>query len=216
MFLIFLFLCIIIGGWPARMDGGGWPKTHEWVERTLCMIPAVGASVVTAGWYAPLAYSGVLGIITGHGQYFLARMVKAISPERVDFIVRLFFGEDPRTSDDYELVRGEKWSQALPYHKIQLAREMEAYGMRKLYWRCVFGMFITGFVYGLPAAILAAMFGHWFAAAMFASTGIAKALAYMIGYALFKNTESAEWMNGTFRAALALVVIGGVLEWTIF
>ena len=189
MIALYFICACAFGALFARMDGGGEPKTPEWVERTLCMLVFMIACAPFAGMWALAAYLGVVGIATGHGQYFLARALKRIKPERVDFIVRLFFGRDPRETS-------------------ALASDLDAYGSTKLYCRCVFGMFVTGTLVGLPAAILALCYGQYAAALLFSLTGVAKALAYIAGYELFKATEPAEWINGFLRTGLALLTLG--------
>lgn len=56
---------------------------------------------ITGNWAFLIAAAALivttLGILAGHGQYFLPSSIKAILPERVDFIVKWFFGDDPRT-----------------------------------------------------------------------------------------------------------------------
>lgn len=179
----------VIGAITGRMDGGGIVKTPEIVERLLCiaLFPIACLFIAPVWWI--VAFAGIFGLATGHGQYFLARVNKQIEPEKVDFIVKLFFGDDPRTEFETSAAARSTY--------------MEIYGMTKLYWRCVFGMFVTGSLVGLPAAILAFSFGHIIPGILFASTGLAKALAYIIGYELWEETEKAEYINGAFRNLLA-------------
>lgn len=193
---ILIILTIIIGAILGRMDGGGIIKTPEIVERSLIMLFFVLACIPFAGWWSIIAIIGMVGIATGHGQFFLALVVKFLgdTKERVDIIVRLFFGKDPRT---HEFLRFE------PKEDIQ--DYMTKYGIRKLYWRSVFGMFCTGFLVGLPAAILAFVFHEPLIGLVFLQTGTVKALAYVLGYELFKNTESAEYLNGGMRNALCVI-----------
>ena len=214
MIFVFIVLCLI-GGWFARMDGGAPPKTPEWVERSLCISFFLYAAwCITQDWWALAAFAGVLGLLTGHGQYFLNRAVKAIEPEKADFIVRLFFGEDPRTADRFKHLRGS-WPK--DQDRIDIANAMNSYGMNKLYWRNVYGMAVTGSLVGLPAAILAIVYGAYFAAIPLALTGAAKAGGYVIAYWLYQkgllsrlgkyldhDTATGEFLNGFFRTALAL------------
>lgn len=216
---IFIFIAsvyfIFHGAIHGRIDGGGIAKVSEWVERTLVMSGFVMAAVLFSDWWGLLAYAGVVGIATGHGQYFLNRAVKYIgdkpdgkkgSYERVDPIVRLLFGKDPRT--DTKFANMPKAEQV-----ISMRGEMEVYGMTRLYWRNVFGMFVTGSLVGLPAAIISVCFGQYQCAAIFACTGIAKAIAYVIGYRFFvkkenpSGTEAAEYINGGLRNVICLAVI---------
>ncbi len=197
---------IFHGAIHGRVDGGGIAKVSEWVERTLVMSGFVIACAPFAGLWALTAYSGVAGIATGHGKYFLAMLAKATGPEFFDFIVSWFFGKDPRTSDEYKKWRGEKWSSAPQEIKDKLHLELQTYGHGRLYRRCVFGMFVTGTLVGLPAFVVSIVFGKLYGA-FFLLTGIIKALSYIIGWEVFKSTEPAEYMNGGGRNALCLIVI---------
>lgn len=178
----------LLGVLLARIDGGLFvvPKI---ITRLLIMVPITAACYLFAGWYCLFAFLGIFGLITGHGQYFLKRMPKYIKHEKMDFIVKLVFGEDPRTRKDF-------------YNANKALKELmiKAYGNNKLYWRCVFGMFITGTMLGLPGMILALAYGQWLIAFGFAFTGFAKAAAYVVGYEMFDNTESAEYINGFMRS----------------
>ncbi len=205
MFLMaFVPLCIL-GGLFARMDGGGKPVTPEIVERLLCISFFVAAVFAINPWLSPVALLGMFGLATGHGQYFLSMMARAVDGERMDFVVRVFFGDDPRTHIRYLSFRGTKWDAAPQGMKDILKIELEQYGARKLLARNVFGMFVTGSLVGLPAALAALVCGHFAEACVLACTGFVKAIAY---YIVRPNTAPAEWINGTLRTALALVAIG--------
>lgn len=207
-----LFLILISLYWIGtnavwgRVDGGGIAKVNEWVERTLVMFGFVLACAPFAEYWSLLAFAGVLGIATGHGQYFLNRAVKAVEPEKVDFLVKFVFGQDPRTSDKYKSLRDDDWFYAQQSDKSAIYEDMQAYGMDKLYWRNVLGMFCTGTFVGIPAFVIAMVFGQ-VSGALFLLTGVVKSAAYMMGYALFKNTESAEFINGGGRGVIQLAVI---------
>lgn len=187
-------------GWFGRMDGGGKPSTPEIVDRLLCISCFVWATIPFAGWFSIITLLGIFGLATGHGQYFLARMLKALTPEFFDFVVRWFFKDDWRCGfpEKYEFSP----SQAEFYQ-----REI----FPKLYKRNVFGMFVTGMIVGLPAAILSVFFGEWLAAFLFLQTGTAKALAYVVGYKIWGNTESAEFINGFLRTLLAVIAFWNVI-----
>lgn len=214
------------------MDGGAPPKVNEWAERILCMsFFLYSAWCITQDAWALVSLAGVFGLATGHGQYFLNRSIQAIEPEKTDFLVRLVFGKDPRTNDIYAYVRGDAWYKYGVTVKDDIRIDMQEYGMTKLYWRCVAGMFVTGALVGLPAAILAIVYGEYIAAIPLALTGAAKAGGYMIGYWLEKkkvlnkvtgwrvasfqiglyldhHTAVGEYLNGFFRTGLALIAKG--------
>ena len=192
---------VALGAILGRVDGGGIAKVPEWVERSLIMLYFVLACAPFAGLWSLAAYLGVVGIATGHGQYFPSMVIKAIAPERVDFIVRLFFGEDPRTAERYKALRG-----VLNADIPELYLVVNAYGRDRLFKRCAFGMFVNGTLVGLPAFILSMFFGQFYGA-LFLLTGVVKSVSYMVGWKVFKNTESAEYLNGAGRNALALSVL---------
>jgi hypothetical protein len=172
----FIFLGAIYG----RLDGGGIAKTREIVERTLVMFFFVLACAPFAGHWALVAYLGVIGIAVGHGQYFLHRQLVGHKndTEGVDFIVKWAFGKDWRTNMDVG-------------HKFTAEEEKYYYEnkYKKLYWRNVFGMFVTGSLVGLPALALAAYFGEYATAAIFSLTGFAKAFAYIVGFEIKRSLE---------------------------
>lgn len=204
----FIILFSLLGGWLARMNGGGWPRTHRWIERTLCIAPFVIVCAPWAGLYAALAYAGTLGFALGHGQYFLARVVQYCDPERVDVVVKLLFGEDPRCTSDFEHLRNIKSADLSPEDRKAMKYAMFVYGERRLYWRCVFGMFLTGMFVGIPAALLALYFGQFLIAFLFLLTGLVKSISYVAGHEIFGNSESAEFTNGILRTMLALITRG--------
>lgn len=212
--ILIAFYVVAAGAVLGRIDGSGdgvilVKDLPEWVERSLIMFFFVMACAPFAGAYALFSYAGVVGIATGHGQYFLSRAVKYMgrkpdgsrgTSERVDPFVRLFFGQDPRTDTKFNTLSGAAQTNAI-------RAAMNDYGMTKLYWRCVFGMFATGTLVGLPALVVSVSFGAYLPAVFFALTGVVKALAYMIGYKIFNNTESAEYINGGGRNVLCLLAI---------
>ena len=204
---IFFIQNLVLGAILGRMDGGGGPKTPELVERLLIMAYFVVACVPYAGWASPIALAGAAGIATGHGMYFLALVVKAIEPERFDFIVRLFFGEDPRAAYKFCHLVDKKPFELRPDQLADIQAAMNSYGMKRLYWRCVFGMFVTGTIVGLPAALVCLYYGAWLPALALSLTGVVKAAAYPIAYRFFQSTVPAEYGNGGGRTALALVAL---------
>ena len=191
----FLQNCFL-GGLFARVDGGGYVSINEQIERALCMSFFIIACVPFAGWWAALAALGVVGLMTGHGQYFVSALLVPQKPEFVDPVVRLFFGEDFRA----------KFPATYQFHVGDYA-DYEKHYRRQTQRRCVFGMFVTGTLVGLPAAILALAFGQWVAAALFSLTGLCKAVAYVIGFKFFDNNEVSEWINGGLRTAAALAAL---------
>lgn len=197
---------IFLGAIWGRIDGGGIAKVSEWVERILVMISFVISTATFASVWSLFALIGVAGIATGHGQWFLSRTIKAIGPEKLDFIVKLFFGQDPRTKEGYKAWRDDNWINVPDAIVEEIAREMKAYGDKKLYWRCVFGMFVSGTLVGLPAFVLCMLYQQWYGV-LFLLTGVVKAASYVIGWTFFKSTEPAEYINGGGRNLICFLVM---------
>lgn len=197
MYLLAILINALIGGTLARMYGAGDPpqitskyKIIRWlyhfyaavanlpklVLNALCVLPFVLATgLITFSPFCVIAFLGMFGIATGHGQYF-SMGEKTISPEKVDPLVRLFFGIDPRTQ----------------------GRLISYYGFAKLRWRNSFGMFIIGSMVGLPASLICAYLNEPKAAILLSLTGVVKAAAYRFS----PHNEAAEWFNGFFRTML--------------
>lgn len=212
MILLFVFslIWIAIGCIAGRMDGGGIIKTPELIERLLVMCGFVIALAPSCGIYSLLALLGTFGIATGHGQYFPSLKVKALKPEYFDFIVKPLFGQDPRSHRDYKPIRGMSLKEGSEQYE-ELHTRMKSYGINKLYWRNVFGMFITGALVGLPAAALGFIFAQPLTY-LFLLTGLVKSVAYIVGEKFFNGTEAAEYINGGLRYLLCLLVLLGGLD----
>lgn len=197
-YILFGIFWVSLGAVFGRIDGGGITKTYEWVERILVMFSFLLTCSLFAGPLALIALIGVVGIATGHGQYFPSITTKYIKPERLDIVVKRFFGNDPRTNHSYaNIPDGDK----------RLENDISIYGKRKLYFRCLFGMFITGSLVGLPSYILGVSYGYP-EAVLFLLTGPIKALSYAISeYITPGYTELAEYLNGGGRYLICLMVI---------
>lgn len=209
---------ILATAWASRMDGGGPPKTPEIVERLIAMLPVLAYGSLY-GWVAMfIASVGVVGRATGHGLYFLARQIKATTPEFFDFMLRPFFGRDPRTSDEFADLRNLRVEE-IPVERLkEINAAVDAYGYNRLYWRCVAGMSVTGVIVTLPLACILIAAGEVLSPMIVFVAGAQKGLSYMIGYHLrIKNwnrnfpmylhddTEIAEFLNGLLLALLLAV-----------
>lgn len=206
--MLLLILTVGYGALTARLDGAGTlPKA---LSRFLCILPFVLGCYFFAEWYSLVALLGVFGIATGHGQYFLDTQNKAMSREFFDKVVSLFFGNDPRVNSFFLYYRDDRWKFAPDTVKEFLKLDIDRYGRKKLYWRCLFGMFVTGSLVGIPAAILSAAFClPLFVIVTFLSTGLIKALSYFIGHRFFNSTEYAEFINGAVRTLIILIPLWG-------
>lgn len=193
---------IALGAVYGRINGGGI-EDQRLISRIIIMSAFVLACSVYVNWWALFALIGMFGIATGHGQYFLDRQLVGQKErvERLDFIVKWIFGKDWR----------ENYSEN---HKFTEAETEKYYSVirKPLYWRNVFGMFLTGSLVGLPSAVIMLCIGQYIPAVLFACTGIAKALAYIIGDFIQdkfskQGTVIAEYLNGGLRNALCLLVM---------
>lgn len=181
----------IIGGLIYRIRGGLPPKMPRPIDQVLFSLPYGYMAYLFSNDYYVCAI--VLALTTlfvcgGHGQWYsLGTVWKRIEAERFDFIVKWFFGEDPRVSLD-ESINEER---PIKYDK--------------LYWRCVFGMAVSGVTYALLIAVCAAWFGLYTESLILFLSGTLKAPAYMLGWALpskinhfRKGTELGEFFTGYF------------------
>ncbi|MGR3179816.1 MAG: hypothetical protein ACUZ8E_17390 [Candidatus Anammoxibacter sp.] len=161
-------LLILAGAFIYRMRGGMKPSFPRPVDQLLFSLPYAAITLLAVNWWAALIVLilTTLAISTGHGQYFLNISRKKIKPERLDFIVRIFFGKDPRTTDDYQ-----------------------TFNKKKLYWRSVFGMAVTGLAITLPCGIATMN-------PVIAISGLLKAPAYMLSLKGDAGTEGGELLTG--------------------
>jgi hypothetical protein len=199
---ILVSLGALIGGVISRFHGGGFAPSKKIWRNLAWSIPLA----CIAAW--PYAGAGALAVFvlvlatlypgktTGHGQYMsLGKVVKRIDPERLDFIVAWFFGPDWRT---------DEFNTDMKYPN--------------LYWRCMFGLAITGAAALSGAAIALAVINPLAGLAAFLGGFIGKPAAYAIGDALYPDgevesawteaneaTEIGEWLTGAF--AFSAVVL---------
>lgn len=210
-----IFTAIIIIGVSAalgRADGSSFLGLKNWVEKTIITLLLVWPLTQIAGIYGLIGMIGMAGISTGHGQYFLALSEKFVFPEKLDFVVRLFFGKDPRTAPHLGLYRGV-------VQQTTAKKYMKEYGLKKLYYRCLFGLGVTGLAVGLPMAGVCIWFGSYVAAGLYGSLALAKPLAYFIGNKFFYTEDdagsaAAEWINGGLRGLVSLGVLLMGAAWT--
>lgn len=180
MQVIFVLLFVLYGGFVSRWQGGGFfhaPKALinlAWAApiAMVCALVLHSASgdstMATAAFFVVTALC-VAGKGTGHGQYMsLGRVVKYMEPERLDFIVRLFYGRDPRTLGILDCSC-----------RICAKERLDQYGHSRLVRRCLFGLSVIG---------MAAVFGG-FAALVVVKPLAARAL-------LFAGVTKAYWYWG--------------------
>lgn len=74
------------------------------------------------------------------------------------------------------------------------------------YWYDALGLGLTGLIVTLPAGIYVQIYGHPYEGLLLGLSGLLKTPGYMIGRALFNNTESGEWISGGLRWFMAAIV----------
>ncbi len=81
------------------------------------------------------------------------------------------------------------------------------------YWYDALGLALTGFVVTLGPGVYVAVAGDVLAGILLALTGLLKAPAYMLGFAISKakGTEIGEWVSGGLRWAAAAAI--GLFLW---
>ena len=195
----------------SRACGGGWPKLPWGLDQHIYALPyaflgwfLLDNADLYWGWVAGgtfLSYAtAFLAKRTGHGQYMaLPYSFKAITAERLDPIVKLFFGRDPRVVP-------------VNFNLEQLQRNIDSYGEDKLMKRNLTGLFVTGMGVGLGAAISAIVAGYPLIAGLLVASAGCKALAYYLGMKLTKDvnkrTAIGEFLTGLFAAiGLALAAL---------
>lgn len=192
-----LLLLSPLFGWFSRMDGGAPIKTPELVERILCFIPYLITCFLMTPYAALCAAPGLFGRALGHGQYFLNRMKKIVEPEKLDFIVRLFHGRDPRETN--------------PDSRPTIARQLTGLAVTGLAVALL--PTIAGFVTQGPASPVPYLL---------LATGPGKAAAYYLGHKLYlycvkkeyklpkhldESTEFGEYLNGLQQCLFNAIAI---------
>ena len=203
----------IFGALISRAHGGGElpGKIGKFIDDlsleafilTLPLIPILYFAGVHLALIA-LAYgAGVIAVRKGHGQYMtLPYSVKIINPEDWDIIVLPIFGADPRVARRHPVLE-----------EAVLDKTIKEYGPKKLYWRNIMGLSVSGVAITLLSSILLLTKGLLLAGIVLLLGGAAKALAYDIGWRLKKNdeaTELAEYIRGALLF-LAYTIVGGLL-----
>jgi hypothetical protein len=162
------------------------------LEAFLLSLPLIPICLLAIpfGWWSLLAIpayaASVFMIRTGHGQYMdMGTWKKIIKPERIDFLVEIFFGPDP---NEFEEGKGN-------------------------YWRDFFGLSLQGFLGVLPTSIILICFGNIFACIPLLICGTLKGVAYALSKNITIDTEKAEGLRGIFLGlgyglTIALLLIG--------
>jgi len=188
---IAVVLISIWGAFWARVDGGGIIDTPNWFERLMCALPFLGYGAVNAfadfgdnheTYWALLCILPYLLMGMDPGSYFSSRQAKLMDsePGAIDWIVRIFFGPDPRITSI----------------------------SRPSIGRVRLGMFLTGLAQVLGPLIYALIIEDYFSAIMFFLAGFGRAVAYAVFYDT-EDAEPANGFQRSFFAALA-IFFGGI------
>lgn len=207
--LIGAYCAALAGAIFYRMRGGSpsWPRPIE--QCLYCLIYGMTLAIAGVPWWAvALGYAASVAFCcTGHGQYMsLGKHLAYVKPERFDALLWPF-GADPRNE---ELPGGSGWHVPPENAAMYYSYHSERYGLRRLYWRCVAGLWLTGtLVTYFPGVILAFNDpGNPAFGALLAFSGGLKAPAYMLSHRLGWGTEGGEYMTGAlcWLSAFALCV----------
>lgn len=191
----FIPLIAIIGSLIARLHGGD-NKIPKQIEAFLWALPqAYVASLATDNIVATIVLvTTMFAMNTGHGQYFsFARWYEKVTPERLDALVKPFFGDDPRFT--YE---GKPYERPIIYDK--------------LYFRNLFGMTLKGIVRVLPCAL--ALYATPALALLLVFGGALTGLAYAFAHEIFDlrqhPTMYGEYASGFFAFLTLAIVWSGL------
>lgn len=219
LYTLLLFTAAVTGAVFYRMRGGApsWPRPVE--QLLFCTVFGACMDAMGVPFTVQIAafVAAVVACLTGHGQYFLAMLVKAIEPERLDFMIRTLFGRDPRTAEQYAKWRDfdptldpeEEGMTSANYQAAmkELEVEISVYGRRKLFARCATGLAVTGLAVSLaPGLAVMITTPHLWAGLALAASGALKAVPYLISHALGHGTEGGEYGFGGIEWFLAVLI----------
>lgn len=175
-----------LGALLSRISGGMKPTLPGKLAQCLYSLLYFAAPLCLGfAWPWSVLAGGMafVGKITGHGQYMdLGSWLLKTSPERVDFIVKWIFGDDPNVTQTTILQPGN-------------------------YWRDFFGLAVTGMLCAFGLFLALCFHGLFVPAFVVLAGGAAKSLAYDAGWksggfslikTLDKPTELGEALTGFF------------------
>lgn len=183
--LILTTLLALCFGWVSRMNGGAPPKLPLGLDAWVFAIPFGILGAITCGLYGFLGayFTAFLGKRLGHGQYMvLPYSFKLISAEKIDFIVKQFFGDDPRVTTR---------------NKDNLKQNIDLYGTSKLKKRNLCGLAATNFVVALGSTVCLLLAGHFvLGLAVLLGNTVGKPLGYFCGF--YCNPYHSNTVGGDF------------------
>ncbi len=179
-----IFILPFIGAFLSRWHGGGFFYAPKFIKTALWSVPFAVLSMVSVAPHVStvVMIEVMLSVFTacfaakatGHGQYMsLGTVWGYMDAEFVDPIVRLFFGRDPRTMDGMK-DRGNVYRR--PRYN-------------KLYWRCVFGLFVLGLLSVAAPSMVVGYINIADGAIIALCGALGKPVAYMIGWLLDRKDK---------------------------
>jgi hypothetical protein len=123
------------------------------------------------------------------------------TPEFIEPIVSFFFGKDPKLSDEYK---------KYPPYSEKRKNIIKKYGLKKAYFRNIFGLGITGFIVTLGPFITACLVGNTLVAFLSFLLGFGKVFFYIVGWKWGKEgkeTVIGEWGRGILLGILFYILV---------
>lgn len=190
-------------GFLYRMHGGMQPKLpwkfDEILIGLVVALPVLLLTLITErkntnlNWkFVGAAFTGAILKVKGHGQYmnlqFFPPWPRRITPETWDIFLNPVFGKDPRTSKD--------WTDQ---HHATKAKRIRDYGEKKLYLRCLSGLFISGASVSVGLVGVLLYLQNWLPALIVLLLfGLSKPFGYAVGWkyrpeVITQLDEPTEW-----------------------
>lgn len=218
--IILVLTYALASGWFARMNGGAPPVLPEAVDRLLALSAIIIFSFHIGPVEGIVSLLGIPLIGAGPGQYFLKMNIKFITAERVDPLLRPFFGLDPRTIGVTE-GNLKEWRNDRD-RMTRLADLVLAYGKRRLWVRNVCGLALVGLAPVLPVVVASLFHMKLTSAALIALAGLWMGPAYVIGQQIAKTSwgqsimylsEDTAWGEFLRGFGFCILVYGAYLAW---
>lgn len=218
--IILVLFFAVACGWFARMNGGAPPMLPEAIDRLLALSPLIVFAFYVGPIEGLISLLGIPLIGAGPGQYFLRLERKFITAERVDPLLYMVFGRDPRTVDVSNYNK-RAWN-ADTGMLGRLDDLIDAYGETRLWMRCACGLALVGLVPVVPVVGVCLFHVELTSAALIALAGLWMGLAYAIGQQIARTefgqsimymSQDTEWGEFLRGFGFCIFVYGGYLIW---
>lgn len=204
-----LIAAAALGAALYRMRGGSptWPRPIE--QCLFCLVFLVApAGIPGYQWYHEIGgyILAVAGCCAAHGQWMsLGTVIKYIKPERFDFIISLFFGRDPRSFSSPATMAANDEGLTTYYQGL-----VDRYGKKKLYWRCVAGLGLSGVLITAGPGLMLALAGYPLAGLILGLCGATKAPGYMVSWKCGQGTAGGECLTGAWIWTSTVIIGAGL------